>query len=119
MTLLPLTYMYVLQYLGNRDSVSNGEKGLKIKLSFHQEKSFFPLAVFFVQNRYNTRNGPGPCMYVFTVECKMHILLKDNLHCSPIPCFFRLMASFVNLLVSSLGLVASYWTLVWFRGLQP
>jgi hypothetical protein len=58
MTLLHLTYMFVLQYPGDRDSVSNGEEGFKIQLSFHHENSFFPLAVSIVQNRYNTRNGP-------------------------------------------------------------
>jgi hypothetical protein len=55
MTSLHLTYMFVLQYLGDLDSVSNGEEGFKIQLSFHQENSIFPLAVYIVQNRYKTR----------------------------------------------------------------
>jgi hypothetical protein len=33
--------MHVLQYLGDRDSVSNGEEGFKIQLSFHQENYSF------------------------------------------------------------------------------
>jgi hypothetical protein len=55
MTLLPfyLDVQYVLQYLGDRDSVSKGKKVSKFNYRSIRKIVFFPLAVSIVQNRYN------------------------------------------------------------------